>query len=848
MAKLITLTIAFVATLFMSYGQSGAFGFKQLSEEQKERVSSFYLPNNDTYKRGVLKNNWNITSSTKEWIYFTTSAKELEKAYQNGDIPDYFIKYAAPRALNDSMREHHKVNLVHNGIGLSAPYKGKNVIIGLVDTGIETGHPDFMDENGKTRILRMWDQSTNAGGTLSTYGYGIVWDSTQINSGQTAGNDIQGHGSTVAGAAAGNGLSTGYNQGVAPEADIIMIKTDFSLPNWHMTVADACEYVFKVADSLGKQAVINLSVGDYLGSHDGTDPASAKIDSLLDAKNGRIVVAACGNSGNMGKYHCQGHPTTDTTFVWFKNNPSSALGANKVYFDLYSDLSDATYSFALKAVNPSNYSTRATTIYRPALGSLGTPVYDTLWNSNGQRIATVEIHTSQEANNLHLEMYFSNIDTTSYYFGFYTVGSGKYDLWSGTALGLNDMVQTLPSSATLPSIVNYQMPDAHQTIISNWICSPKVISVGNTLNRTKYKTKDGGYYTPSITYTVGELSINSSKGPTRHNIIKPDITASGDVTLAPAPLWYLSDPNNNNRIDTGGWHTGNGGTSMSSPVVAGIAALYLEKCKRGNNLSFLNLIKNHSLSNAYTGSLPNNAYGYGVISAHDILYSQEFTADVLGDPILCVAPNTYTVQSLATISEIEWHNGSTSPFIYQYMAEDVYATVYNENGCGVQTDTLHLTQSATETIDPITVSGDFSVLSTTSSNGTYQWTLNGTNINGATNSTLILDPVVDGIYDCYATADNGCTVYAGSVSINLSIEQISKDASIYLYPNPAHSKIHIVTEQQLKSITAVDVSGKEIELKVEGDKSISIGHLNNGYYLLKVETEQEIIQTKFIKN
>lgn len=846
MAKLTLFLLAFFCTSTLVMGQSGAFGFKNLEQSQKERVSTYYLPNQEKFRQGILKNNWKITAENKNWIYFSTTANDLDKAFKSGDIPDYFIKYTVPRALNDTMREHHRVNMVHNGIGLTSAYKGKDVVIGLVDTGIETDHPDFIDANGKTRILRLWDQSTDSSSNISPYGYGLIWDSTHINSNYVNGNDNGGHGSTVAGAAAGNGRATGYNQGVAPEADIIMVKTDFNLPNWHITVAEACDYIFKVADSLGKPAVVNLSVGDYMGSHDGTDPASAYIDSLLDAKNGRIVVAACGNSGNWGNYHCQGHPNIDTTLVWFKNNPSSAFGANKIFFDLYSDLSDATYSYSFKAVHPTTFATSATTIYRPALGSMGTPIYDTLRNSNGQRLATIEIYTEQEANNLHMQVLFTNVDSTSYNFGFYTIGSGKYDLWSGTGLGFNEIVQTLPSPLVLPGIVDYQLPDAHQTLISNWICSPKVVSVGNIQNRSRYLTKAGSYYVPSGGSPVGKLSINSSKGPTRHNILKPDIVASGDVMLAPGPLWYLTNPANDTRIDTGDWHMGNGGTSMASPVVAGIAALYLERCKKGNNLAFLDILRNHSNSNAYSGTLPNNAYGNGIIDAYNVIVNQEFTANVVGDAVICEGPDTVSIQTTATIGSVEWNTGATTPILYQYMPGDVYATVYNENGCGVSTDTLSITMSSTETINPIVVSGNFTILSTSSSNQTYQWTLNGTDISGATNDTLIIGTNQNGVYDCYATSNDGCKVYAGSVTINLGIHPLSSQP-IVVYPNPVQTKLFIQTQAELVRVRVIDVTGKEIAVNRD-ENSINVAHLSDGYYQLLIETTIGNYQTKFIKN
>ena len=67
-------------------------------------------------------------------------------------------------------------------------------------------------------------------------------------------------------------------------------------------------------------AVINISAGKQFGSHDGKDPASEKMESLLDEKNGRIIVASAGNSGNSGKYHVHGEISSDTTFCWSEFN------------------------------------------------------------------------------------------------------------------------------------------------------------------------------------------------------------------------------------------------------------------------------------------------------------------------------------------------------------------------------------------------------------------------------------------------------------------------------------------------------------------------------------------------
>ena len=104
-------------------------------------------------------------------------------------------------------------------------------------------------------------------------------DSAAINNGTcTSTEESTAHGSTVAGMGAGNGNANGSNTGVAPDANIIIVETNFNLNNWTLTIADACDYIFKVADTLGLPAVVNLSLGSYLGSHDGTDPAGEYID------------------------------------------------------------------------------------------------------------------------------------------------------------------------------------------------------------------------------------------------------------------------------------------------------------------------------------------------------------------------------------------------------------------------------------------------------------------------------------------------------------------------------------------------------------------------------------------
>jgi len=280
-------------------------GYSFMDLTKKEVVSSFAVPYSLTNMENLSKNKINIHHVTPKWIYIQSSLSHLQELVKSESIDDFYFDNAIPTALADSARLLHYVNQVHNGTGgLDSPYTGKGVIIGIVDQGLDFTHPDFKNDDGTTRFLRYWDHTLSSGGPASPYGYGIVWNEEQINNGTCISTENgTGHGTTVAGMACGNANANGQNRGMAPEANLIIVESNFSLPNWTMTIADACDYIFKVADTLGMPAVVNLSLGSYLGSHDGDDPASEYMESLLDEKPGRIIVCAAGNSGAKGKYH-----------------------------------------------------------------------------------------------------------------------------------------------------------------------------------------------------------------------------------------------------------------------------------------------------------------------------------------------------------------------------------------------------------------------------------------------------------------------------------------------------------------------------------------------------------------
>jgi subtilisin family serine protease len=827
-----------MAILFFSANSSAQhhkFGFQSLLKKAPNEVTTFCVPNDEVTKVLLNKEKIQVKYKTANWLFISTTASWIDAKTKSLELKNYYFEFAPPVALADSALAKHNVVQVHNGLGgLSSSYTGKDVVVGFVDQGIDWNHPDFQDANGNTRVLRYWDHSTNSGGTVpQPYNYGIVWDSAQIN--------------TVAGMGTGNANANGSNKGVAPDAKIVIVETNFNLSNWTLTIADACDYIFKVADTLGLPAVVNLSLGTYLGSHDGLDPAGEYIDSLLTAKEGRIVVCAAGNSGNQAKYHVTGNVDSDTSFVWIQNNSSAnaAFGPNHIYFDLWSDQSDATFDFAFGADKPGPaYGFRGRTDFRPAQSSINTPIFDTIFNSNGNRIATIEIYTELVNGNYHMEAYYSNVDSTNYLFRFETKGSGKYDLWSGTWMGLNNLVTNIPSSIVMPSIGNYHMPDSLQTIVSSWACSDKVITVGNFRNRKSHIDNNNNVFVSPDPTLPGKLSPNSSKGPNRHNIQKPDISASGDISLSAAPLWLLTNPAYWAAVDSGGWHARNGGTSMASPVISGIAALYLEKCNKATFADFKADLIATAYSDNYTGSLPNYGYGNGKADALALMLLNEFTATlVVNDTICSNVPILINSSNLTPITDAIWIDGFEGYPYTPSISGDYAALAINQKGCTAETDTVTIEVLPAFPIDPIALNGN--QLSTFTLSTNYQWTLNGVDIPGATSSTLAIAPPY-GTYSCYTVNTNGCVSETEPIVIVLGLTEVNS-SKISIFPNPTSDLFKIKSDEQIKSVKLYNNSGKQLSINQIDSDSYSISSLPSGIYHVIIELESEKIYAKITR-
>ena len=758
MSKLLNsfLLICILTTCPSLFGQLSPF-FKILLEKNPHELFPTCVKNTESNARILASSGIKIKYKTKNWIFFNTNAKQAEELRNSTNLDNFYFEFAPPTALADTAIVRHKINLVHDGIGLDTSYTGKGVILGIVDQGLDFNHPDFKHSNGQTRVLRYWDHTVNSATPPQPYGYGSLCNSTAINNGTCTSLETgTAHGTTVSGIATGNARANQKHKGAAPEADIIVVETNFNFQNWTLSIADACDYIFKVADSLGKPAVINLSLGSYLGSHDARDPAGEYIDSLLEAKEGRIVVCAAGNSGNNGKYHVHNEVSSDTSFFWNINNPGNTyVGNNKILFDMWGDTSASNYQFAYGADRPGpDYGFVGRTNFRTALSDTnGIVVYDTIYNSAGQRIACIETWREIVGQNFHMQAVFRTIDSLNYLYRFESFGSGSFDVWGGAWQRCSDFVTSIPSISVMPSISNYVMPDSLQSIVSSWNCSSKVISVGNLQNRKSYIDKNNN--TQTFSGTPGTLAGSSSKGPSRLGVVKPDVSASGDISFGSGPLAYLSNPANNGNIDVGGFHVKNGGTSMASPVVAGSAALYLQKCKLLTYEDFKSDIILSSTTDLQTGITPNFGYGYGKLDAQNLLIQRHQPVTISGPNGICLGDNvSLSFQSPFFSSSILWSTGSQSTSISTSISGSFSVLLTDENGCRSRSPIKIVNSYQLPFVDagpnqilcpntPITLSGSGTAT-------TYQWSNNAPN-----NQEFI--PTLSGFYLVTGTDLNGCS-------------------------------------------------------------------------------------------
>jgi len=248
----------------------------------------------------ILLNGYAIIKATREQLTELVRHPQIEFM----EMPKQ-LQYDAYRAKQASCI----LPLVTGAEALS----GKGVLIAVIDSGIDYLLRDFQNEEG-SRILYLWDQTLETNGdNAGVFSIGKEFTKEDIDMAIAVSNtgnrrpdygvareivpsvDTSGHGTAVAGIAAGSSVSPLY-QGVAPQSELIIVKLRGRTQDASLTtdLMRGIAYVVRKAEELERPIVINISIGDTYGSHDGTTLLERFIDSVCD--NGRNVI--CIGAGN----------------------------------------------------------------------------------------------------------------------------------------------------------------------------------------------------------------------------------------------------------------------------------------------------------------------------------------------------------------------------------------------------------------------------------------------------------------------------------------------------------------------------------------------------------------------
>lgn len=405
---------------------------------------------------------------------------------------------------------------------------GRGVVVAVIDSGIDYTHFDFRNKDGSSRILYIWDQ-TAMGSPPMGFTSGAEYSQEMINNALNSENpfmvvptiDKSNHGTAVAGIAAGNGATgNGSNIGVAPEAELIIVKAGskgFGSFARTTELMRGVKYVIDKARQLNKPVAINMSFGTNNGSHKGDSLFESYLSDISTVWKTSIVIPT-GNEGSAG-HHCyekiESNQTREIRFVTIE-------GLNKFYISMWKNFVD---TLSVELVFPDGNSSGIVSI--------------------GSQIKTVRIDNVKLTIIYGQPSYYSS--SQEIYFNLEAITGAI----SGGAWVLN-----IISEKIVEGDIDLWLPTIEEVTIDTRFANPTNYNTMTIPSTAQKVIKVAGYND-----RVNNITEFSGIGNINPVLPNPDLAAPASKILT---------------VKNGGGYDSFTGTSMAAPFVTGSAALMMQ--------------------------------------------------------------------------------------------------------------------------------------------------------------------------------------------------------------------------------------------------------------------------------
>ena len=586
--------------------------------------------------------------------------------FLNSGIADYIEIDEKEVPMMDSAKYFTRTDQVHSGYNLPRGYTGKNVVVGIIDIGFHYSHLNFYDSTGNTyRVKRVWDQNDTNGPAPAGFYYGKeLTTQSAILAARYSHND-QTHGSHVAGMAAGGGTNDSLMKkykGMAPESDIVLVATTM----YSSEIFDGLQYILDYAESVGKPCVVNMSLGNHSGPHDGTDYNEYATDYLFDSiyTKGAALMVSAGNEGDDPIHLSKTFTSQDTSIRTFavKSNGSNKLSST---VDIWGEVG---HNFTVKIAVVDSTSTSATLdtlSYPVTLTTIDTIDWTTYVNLSDNAYVNYYVEDSNYYNNkphVYLQLRGGSLPTGRKSLIIrIEATSGTVHMWNNSGIFIGGTAATAGNT-------NYTSNNRASGRASTMVASYN--------SKCSWTTYVEDYYNLHSRYTIGGRSYFSSIGPGLNpNLNKPEITGPGALVRSSYNYYdYRYDESNYMITDvqvSGGdtfyWGMMQG-TSMSCPAVTGIVALWMEACPELTYAQVKELMRTTAITDTLTGNIPANGspqWGWGKINAYGGI--QTILSRIPRKPVLSPAADTticadesITISAPAGYLHYQWNTGDTT--------------------------------------------------------------------------------------------------------------------------------------------------------------------------------------------